>query len=209
MNSSIRTIVYVDGFNLYYGQLKGKPGKWLDLFQLAQNYLQTNNQIVRLKYFTALVQPRQIDPNQQVRQETFIRALETNPLVEVIYGKFLSHQVDMPRCDGKGIECVIKTEEKMTDVNIAVHILNDAFQNSFDLAVLISNDSDLSEPLRMVRSMGKMVGILNPHKNPSRQLNKYATFQKTIRHSAILASQFPNPITDRNGNSIHKPKEWK
>jgi uncharacterized LabA/DUF88 family protein len=209
MNSPIRTIVYVDGFNLYYGQLKGKSGKWLDLVQLVQNYLQPSNQIVSLKYLTALVQPRPSQPNQHVRQQTYIRAIETNPLVEVIYGKYLSHQVYMPRCDGNGKECVIKTEEKMTDVNIAVHILNDAFQNSFDLAVLISNDSDLSEPLRMVRSMGKMVGILNPHKNPSRQLSKYATFQKTIRHSAILASQMPNPITDSNGNSIHKPKEWK
>lgn len=155
MNPLIRTYIYIDAFNLYYGQLKGKPGKWLD-----------------------------------------------------IECKFLSHQVNMPRCDGKGNVCVVKTEEKMTDVNIAVHILNDAYLNKFDLAVLISNDSDLAEPLKLVQSMGKKIGILNPQKNTSKELSKYTLFQKKIRHNTILISQLPLNLTDAQGRVIHKPKEW-
>ncbi|MBL8021384.1 MAG: NYN domain-containing protein [Leptospirales bacterium] len=205
----LRTFVYVDGFNLYYGQLRHSKHKWLDLVALCRKYLDpARNAIERIKYFTARVVPRPQDPDQNIRQQAYLRALATFPEIEIIYGNFLSHKVKMPRADGSGLVEVIKTEEKKSDVNMAVHMLNDAFKNRYDLCVLISNDSDLSEPLRIVKEeLVKKIAILNPHQKTSRDLKQYATFYKQIRASAIAACQLPAQLKDKHG-LIHKPKSW-
>jgi hypothetical protein len=59
----LRTIVYVDGFNFYYGQLRGTPWKWLDLVRLFEMVLGPQNDLVKVKYFTAKVQPTIHDPD--------------------------------------------------------------------------------------------------------------------------------------------------
>jgi uncharacterized LabA/DUF88 family protein len=205
----LRTYVYIDGFNLYYGQLKGTPYKWLDLGALCRVYLKRNtNKIDKIKYFTAMVKPRPGDPDQGVRQHIYIRALKTIPNLEIIYGHFLSHKVHMPLADNTGFAHVIKTEEKKSDVNIAVHMLNDAFKNQYDMAILVSNDSDLSEALRIIKEdLGKKIGILNPQKNQSKELGKYTLFQKRIRTGAIAVCQFPPALSDKTCK-ITKPAKW-
>lgn len=87
-----RTSVYIDGFNLYYGALKGTPFKWLDLRALCQAYL-PNNDIDHIKYFTARISARPNDPLQPARQQAYLRALSTIPVVDIIYGHYLSHKV--------------------------------------------------------------------------------------------------------------------
>lgn len=110
--------------------------------------------------------------------------------------------------DGTGYVNVIETEEKKSDVNIAVHMLHNAYKNLYYLAVLISNDSDLSEPLRIIKEeLNKKIGIINPHKKPSRELGKYAIFQKQIRAGTLAMCQFPIQIQDKHG-IINKPKKW-
>ncbi|MCB1325548.1 MAG: NYN domain-containing protein [Spirochaetales bacterium] len=205
----LRTYVYIDGFNLYYGQVRGTPHKWLDLQAMCNAYLDpTKNSVLKIKYFTAHVVPRRGDPGQGTRQQTFLRALATFSSIEIILGHFLSHEVSMPLADGSGYARVIRTEEKKSDVNIAVHMLHDAFQNQYDLAVLVSNDSDLSEALRIVSTdLGKKVAILNPHKNPSRELKKYALFYKQLRISVLAKCQLPQTMRDSNGE-FHKPPRW-
>ncbi len=114
----------------------------------------------------------------------------------------------MPLANRQGSVEVIKTEEKKSDVNIAVHMLHDAHENMYDLAVLISNDSDLSEPLRLItQSLNKKVGILNPRTNFSSELSQYALFKKTIRRNALAACQFPDQMQDALG-VFHKPLDW-
>ncbi len=104
---------------------------------------------------------------------------------------------------------VTKTEEKGSDVNIASHLLMDAFRDEFEVAVVISNDSDLLTPIWMVRHhFKKQVGILNPQpKNPSRALAKEVDFFKTIRHGAVRASEFPRELSDSVG-TFRKPDIW-
>ena len=205
----LRTYIYIDGFNFYYGQVKGTPYKWLNLDALCRAYLDPGkNDIARIKYFTALVKSRPSDPDQHVRQQTYIRALSTLPNFEIIYGHFLTHEVMMPRADGCGLVKVIKTEEKKSDVNIAVHLLSDAYKNEYECAVLVSNDSDISEALRIVRSeLHKVVILLNPQKRPSEELKKYADLIKPIRQGALASCQFPEQIGDKNGTII-KPEKW-
>ena len=204
----MKTIVYVDGFNLYYGAVKGTPYRWLNIARMCELLLPRDH-IHRLKYFTALVNPRPHDPDQRVRQETYLRALTTIPNLSVTLGYFLTHEVILPLAGGKGgYATVIKTEEKGSDVNIATHLLVDGFKNEYELAVVVSNDSDLVLPIRfVVKELGKPVGLLNPQKHPSVELTKYATFVRHIRATVLTKSQFPPTLTDRAG-SFSKPASW-
>lgn len=207
-----RTSVYVDGYNLYYGSLKNTQYKWLNLLSLCQIYFPTND-ITSIKYFTAKISARPNDPQQPARQNAYFRALETIPGLEIIYGHYLTHIVRArlanPPLIGSKYADIIKTEEKGSDVNLATHLLHDAHLNKFDVAVVISNDSDLLMPIKLVRSdLGKIVGILNPQKNPSRALLPHTNFMKQIRSGPLSASQFPNQIIDAAGNQITKPATW-
>jgi uncharacterized LabA/DUF88 family protein len=208
----VRTIVYVDAFNLYYGCLKGTPYRWLNLEQLARLLLTANNVIVRIKYFTARVSARPSDLDQPNRQQLYLRALGTLPKVEIHYGHYLTHEVTMPLAaptpGAPRYAKVIKTEEKGSDVNLATHLVADAYENSFDAAAIITNDSDLLEPVRVVRSrLKKTVGILNPQKHPSFVLTRAASFFKQIRPAALKASQFPDELRDGVG-TFRKPPTW-
>ena len=212
----MRTYIYIDGFNFYYGAVKGTPYKWLDIKKLFELLLNPKNKIISIKYFTARVSGK-IDPDQPIRQKTFIRALQKHiPEISVHYGEFLSHNVFMPlayqidkNLFGKAIKfaSVIKTEEKGSDVNLALHLLNDAWLNLYDCAVVVSNDSDLAESLKLVKTQHKkIIGLITPsNTHPSRELMQYADFNKRIRKGVLAASQLPDPIP---GTNIKKPSAW-
>lgn len=103
---------------------------------------------------------------------------------------------------------VIRTEEKGSDVNLATHLLVDAFDNAFECAVIVSGDSDLRAPVQIVANrFHKTVGVLNPQKKPCKALQGSAHFYKHIRDAALQASQFPPILTDRQG-TFHKPSSW-
>ena len=102
---------------------------------------------------------------------------------------------------------MIKTEEKGSDVNLAVHLLNDGWLGAYDCAVVVSNDSDLAEAMRLVRhDRGKGLGLVTPGTaRPSRQLMSHAHFCRPIRRTALQGSQLPDPIP---GTTISKPSGW-
>lgn len=210
---SMKATVYIDGFNLYYGSLKKTPFRWLDIRKLSEMMLSDEDSITRLKYFTATVSSPPWDPGQSTRQQVYLRALRTIPNLTIHLGHFLSNNASMPLADSWGespkFVTVKKSEEKGTDVNLAVHLLHDAHRGNFDLALVISNDSDLLEAVRIVRrDLGKPVGILNPHPSrPSKVLAREASFFKNIRKGIVAACQFPDILTDDRGE-FHKPAEW-
>jgi hypothetical protein len=200
--------VYVDGFNLYYGALKVTPYKWLDLSRLCQLLLPSDT-IQSIKYFTARVSARPTNPTSAHDQGLYIRALKTTA-VTIKYGHFLTHSVPMYLSGVMPPKrvWVDKTEEKGSDVNLASHLLREAFLKQFEVAVLISNDSDLAEPVRIVAEELKFpVGIINPHQYHSKELQRYATFVKRIRQGHLVASQFPATIHDSKG-AFSKPAGW-
>jgi uncharacterized LabA/DUF88 family protein len=204
--------VYVDGFNLYYGAVKDTPYKWLNILSLCQRLL-PKNEIVKIKYFTALVTARPGDPDQPNRQQIYLRALKTIPYLEIIYGHFLQHAVKMPLVSSLGgtirYATVMKTEEKGSDVNLAAHMVNDGYKSLYQVAVLISNDSDLIEPIKIVRNeLHLPVIVLNPRPStPSHELRKYASFVKPIRTGVLAASQFSDRLVDEDG-AFYKPPRW-
>ncbi len=203
------TYVYVDGFNLYYGALKRTPYKWLDLAKFCQVML-PNDKVAAIQYFTARVSARPHNPSAPLDQQVYLRALRTIPNLSITFGHFLTHSVAMMLSGVNPPKKVFvdKTEEKGSDVNLAAHLLRDAFNRNFQVAVLITNDSDLAEPVKIVRQeLGLPVGILNPHQYHSKVLQPLATFVKRIRQSDLIASQFPSVMKDVKG-TFTKPTSW-
>lgn len=214
----MRTIVYVDGFNLYYGQLKGTPYKWIDLQALFGLVLSPVNQIVAVKYFTARVQPSPSEPDVHIRQDAYLQALgQCCPTVQIHFGHFLRHKVRMGNANPPPATVEVwKTEEKGSDVNLALHVLNDAWEDAYDCAVVVSNDSDLSQAMALVKQHHpeKKLGLITPGapvRKTSQQLAMHADFRRTIRASALQASQLPATIASPGpvaGIVIAKPTRW-
>ncbi len=207
----MRTFVYVDGFNLYYGALKGTPWRWLDLPALFAKVLQPHHEILKVKYYTARVSSTLVDKSKPQRQDVYLRALQRyRPEVEVYFGHFLSHPVTAPLAQPVGkvrTATVIGTEEKGSDVNLAVHLLNDSWLDAYDCAVVVSNDSDIAEAMRLVRQQhGKRIGLVTPgSRGTSRQLLAHADFARRIRTAALRYAQLPDQIP---GTNIRKPARW-
>lgn len=212
----MRTNVYIDGFNLYYGCVKGTPYRWLDLAAFCRAMLESRNQINRIHYFTAWIIPRSDDPQQLQRQQAYIRALQTTPNLEVHFGHYLESSKRMPLTNppvnGSRTVEVIKTEEKGSDVNLATRLLIDGFKTDYEMAAIISNDSDLLGPIKAVRKeLGLKAGVINPQKNESWALKKNATFYKsvdlTLQPNLLSQCQFPRTLKDTKG-TITKPASW-
>lgn len=199
-----RVIVYVDGFNLYFGMLEGgfTNCKWLDIQNLVNSSLSPNQQLIDIKYFTSRVTN---DPLKQKRQALYLEALEQSG-VKIIYGLYKSKSVE---CNNCGHIWRI-SNEKMTDVNIATHMLLDAFNDRFDTAILISGDSDLVTPIKSIHSTfpSKSISVFFP---PARHNNSVAAAAKgsmILGRKKLNANQFPIEIQKSDGFIIKKPSEW-
>lgn len=208
----LRTAIYIDGFNLYFGCLKDSPYRWLDLMKLCQNMLQAHNEIITIKYFTAYVSARGSNQGKPLRQQVYVRALKhTIPELEVIVGQFTTHSVNRkldPPIGTQKFATVIETREKGSDVNLAVHLVNDAWRDHYDCAVVISSDSDLAEAIRLVRQSHpeKKVGIFVTGKqNSTKEMIRCASFVKKISTRALSLSQLPDQVPETN---ITKPEGW-
>ena len=150
--------------------LKGTQFKWLDLYQVCQDLAPTH-QVNRIRYFTARVKPRPNDPQQATRQAIYLRALETISVLTIHYGHFRDRKkfrrLVTPIPGYPHTVEVWNTEEKGTDVNLASYLLLDGFQNEYEQAFVISNDSDLALPIEKTRDQLKLpIGIVNPNPNP-------------------------------------------
>jgi uncharacterized LabA/DUF88 family protein len=218
----MRTTVYVDGFNLYFRLLQKRSQlKWLNLKSLAERSLSDANEVTAVRYYTARVSGR-LDQSAPARQQTYLDALASIPEPTIHMGAFLAsekfaglvHPPEFrPRVDmappWPDVVKVIKTEEKGSDVNLACHLLLDGFRSTYDVAVVLSNDSDLVEPIRIVtQELGKPVGLLSPVGNPNPHLRNAASFIRRIHLADVAASQFSNPLALPDGTLLSKPLSW-
>ena len=137
-----RVVVYVDGFNLYFGIRENLPRsyRWLDLNASAKKLLKSNQKLVDVRYFTARIsRPTQ----KQQRQETYLQALATVGGCTLHFGDYRDRSRTCRKCGN----ALYIPEEKMTDVKIAVEMLADAYTDQFDTALLISGDTDIVPPI--------------------------------------------------------------
>lgn len=216
----MRTIVYIDGFNLYYGLLSNSANKWLDLFSLFQNHvLSAATEVIDVRYYTAPLLARACDdPESPHRQRTYLQALRKMPpkRVTIVEGRLeitkpyvrLVH----PPSDGAAGAQVYKLSEKKTDVNIASDLICAAFLGTCEQAVICTNDSDLAPALAAVRKhcpsvrLGLVVPIPSTdHRRAGRDLVAQAQWSKLLSPVHLAHAQLPTKIPH---TSLYKPHQW-
>lgn len=210
--SGARTIFYIDGLNLYYGAVRPTPAlKWLDIEHFCR-LLRPHDDIQLIRYFSALV----AGPG-RTNQEAYLRALATTPLVEIILGKFKNKNVKcgVGACTAAAAsKWYTMPEEKRTDVNIAVFMLDDAYRDACDQAIIFSGDSDLVPAVSMVRQRfpSKKIIVYVPSQNPTRgaavELRTSAHIHRTLPALLLSKSQFPDRLPDGAGGFISRPAAW-
>lgn len=197
-------MVYVDGFNLYFGMLEAgyENCKWLDIKKLMSSLLKPDQSIVDIKYFTSRVGN---NPDKQKRQTTYIEALESTG-IKIIYGRYQVNDIECHRCGHIWRE----PNEKMTDVNIATQIIIDAYQDKYDAAILVSGDSDLVPPIRSVHEnfKNKRVAVFFPPKRFNNSISAVAKGSLIIGRKKLMDSQFGPEVPKKGGYILKKPSVW-
>jgi hypothetical protein len=169
--------------------------------------------IGRVRYFTAHVIAPPHDPGLSQRQQTYLRALRAQPDLHVHLGHFNRKIVKGSLLDNRDnptwvMERVLTLEEKGSDVNLATYLLLDAFGNHYDVAIIVSNDSDLEEPIRRVRQrFGVGVEVLNPTRVRSSILQRVATSYRSLTFADVQACQLPPNVWDSRG-IVTRPPGW-
>lgn len=214
----IRTIVYIDGFNLFYGLLQHKPNRWLDLVKFAEAIVGPHYDILTVKYFTSKTKSYPENPQSLLNQHYYWLALSTLPKIKLIEGFYQKSKRLMPFYREPCKSCslvpnhlapVVKLEEKRSDVNIATEMLMDAISENADAFTLITGDSDLAAPVQAIRyQLKKPIAVFNPHKATCLELKRFASFYKNIPADLPAQCQLPYNITLPDGTTIHAPTGW-
>lgn len=217
----MKTIVYVDGLNLYYGSLRGTPFKWLDLYALFSDFvLDVDAELEQVRYYTAPAKASSSDdPASPVRQQRYLHALKAHrgDRIQIIQG-FIARTTPVlrlarPRTSAVGPAKVrvYQFTEKQTDVNLAADFISDACHDRCKQAVLCSNDRDLVGALTAVRRdhSDLVVGLVAPVRelhHASRDLSKLTRWCKVIRPEHLARAQLPERIP---GTQLTRPEQWK
>jgi uncharacterized LabA/DUF88 family protein len=216
----VRTIVYVDGYNLYYGLLRRSSHKWLDLFSLFQDHvLDQNAEVMEVRYYTAPVLGKLCDdPGSVQRQRAYLQALRKMPprKVSIIEGKLESSMPYLrlvnPDPTGPATAQVYKLSEKKTDVSMAADMIAGAFTGAYEQAVLCTNDTDLAPALACIRQhnlnvrLALVAPVLGSDRKIARELVQHVHWAKRLSSVHVANAQLPLKIPH---TSIHQPEQWK
>lgn len=235
---SLRTRIYVDGYNLYYGCLRKTPYKWLDPLKLFESevlpsiFFEHDGERISaellplaIKFFTAQIVPAaakaQDSISSQAKYHTALRKYHPNR-IELIEGYYSVQQVsvkavslDAPDTEPRFCEDVLiwKLEEKRSDVNLALHAYHDAMSGSVDQVVIVTNDTDIATCLEMIRKhTNVVVGLVTPTKDRERQPNADLTAQahwvRTHLTATELASSQLPRVISVGRKPATKPDSW-
>lgn len=200
-----RVIVYVDGFNFYYGLKipKWKKYYWINIVQLFESFMRPNQQLIAVKYSSA----RPTDIGKSKRQDAFFQANKENPKFRLILGKYLRKNIECFKCHN-----IIHTyEEKESDVRFATQIVADAFQKNCDVAIVVSADSDMIPAIELAKEAKVKIYIYFPP-------NQFSSNLSTMGNSTPVQMQrfetrFKNALMDNqiqlaSGFVLSKPQDW-
>ncbi len=204
-----RVVFYVDGFNLYHSILEasaysgyGNKLKWLDLDHLLQTYLSPDERLIRIKYFSAIYTH---NPSKAQRHKRYIKVLK-HKNVDVILGKFKRKSLRCKKCKQK----YQTFEEKRTDVNIAIHVIRDAYKDIYDTAIIVSGDTDLIPAIKMLKEdfPSKQIGVVFPYGRKNLELEKNVNFSRKIFLEDMEKSILPEKYHISDTIELTIPKEW-
>lgn len=207
----MRANAYIDGFNLYHGALKVRPGcKWLDLRALCSRLLPAAYELDEVHYFTARIGHSADDPGRPQRQDVYLRALkgENQPFFYV-HGRFQTKTRLLQRVGSGETVAVRLTQEKGSDVNLAARLVSDACERKVDAALVITDDFDQEGALRIVREeCGVQLVVASPRGRAELAEAVGADFTKRIHERLLRECQLPEMALDHDGHEVFKPRSW-
>ncbi|MCC4298431.1 NYN domain-containing protein [Aurantimonas coralicida] len=196
----MKVACYVDGFNLYHAiaDLKKPHLKWVDIWALASSICRDGEELTKVAYFSAYATWL---PDPYKRHRQYVAALK-NAGVECHMARFSEKTAHCRSCGSSWKQ----HEEKETDVHFSLALLEDAMDNVFDRAIIISADSDHVPAVRRIRSRfpGKQVFVATPpdrHAN-ARELLKVSNSGMPITAGRLGKCLLPETAADENGQSI-------
>jgi hypothetical protein len=203
----VRVHAYIDGFNLYHGAIKGRPGcKWVDLRKLCASLLPPTGELGEIHYFTARLK----EPGKAQRQDVYLRALrgECAPFF-CRKGRFRRKTLVLPRADD-GTEVTVRLlQEKQSDVNLAIKLVADACDQRMEAALVVTDDSDLEGALRMVREECCLYLIVaSPRGRRGLATAVRADLWRAVQEDLLRGCQLPDPSIDDEGWEVFRPKSW-
>lgn len=180
--------------------------RWLDYRALIERFVLDGQSLEFVKYFTTRVTHQ---PKSLARQDNYLLALAHRGGIEIIPGVFEKRQV---QCQSECGRWYRRPQEKRTDVNIATHLVSDAYEDRFDTFILICADSDLVPAAdHLIRRHGKRMILIDPPRRHSDELAELAHAHLRVSSSRLNQSQLPDPveIPKRKGTRrIYKPDTW-
>jgi uncharacterized LabA/DUF88 family protein len=202
-----RVIAYIDGFNLYFGLRadRGRKYLWLDLQALIDSLLLPGQELREIKYFTARLRD---DPDGGRRQATYLEALESHcRKVTRIEGRFQEKNRSCGDCGARWVSY----EEKETDVNISVALIEDAVRDLYDTALLVSGDTDLRPAVASVIRLRphKRIFVAFPPQRFSARLAKSVDAYTRIGVDKVRKAQLPAKVVTAGGIILERPEYWR
>lgn len=201
--------VFVDGFNVYHS-ISSQPElgqcKWLDYSRLVRRFIQPSWNLGEIFFFTSKAYWNR---EKVSRHDRYLTVLEDMG-IRVIEGRFKHKSRNLFCATCRNITSHVSHEEKQTDVNIALTMLQRAYDDCYDAAFLISGDNDLVPAVRMIRTRfpGKEVHVILPLGRRAKELRQAATRSYQISRDALIHSILPDPYHHSSGSLINKPPEW-
>lgn len=212
-----RVTFYIDGFNFYFGLKRTKKGNplwqqsyWIDVVKLCESFLGPNQKLERVIYFTA----SPLNPKKNSRQSAFLNAnkLINGDKFEIVRGKYMEKHFECPFCKGS----ISIPEEKKTDVNISIRMLDDCMMNTTDVVSLVSADSDLVLPLELIQRQFPHIStkVYFPPSNFSNDLKDNLIHHRCkpvlmIKNKRRFDLAIMSDVVEKDGKKYTIPTEWK
>ncbi|MEW6143252.1 MAG: NYN domain-containing protein [Chloroflexota bacterium] len=176
-----RVAIFIDGSNLYHA-LKDNFGRAdLNFAEFARK-LCGERALFRTYYYNVLQEPGKVGEGHR-DQGDFLDALRRVPYFETrLGGTKLSQGVAV---------------EKGIDIMLAADLVNFAWKNVYDTAILVSGDADFAYAVRVVKDMGKHVEVAHFESNVSRDLMDLADCRHLLSRDFFKGLWAVGPVARR------------
>jgi uncharacterized LabA/DUF88 family protein len=202
-----RLACFIDGFNLYHAikDINKNHLKWVNLWRLMEVFKAPDEDLVNVYYFSAFAWHRTDGAPQRHLQ--YVKGLEFYG-VSPILGRFKEKDLDCRNCGRSWVT----HEEKESDVNIGLYMLDGAYRQEFDKAILVSTDSDLVPVIRMMKERFPSIPvkvIAPPERMHSKEMAKEVKKRASIKRIHLELCLLPEKVVDADGKLIAtRPKEY-
>lgn len=204
-----KVIIYVDGFNFYYGLKDGGPSwkkiYWLDVVKFFESMMLPNQELVEVNYYSA----RPLNDHKAYdNQDDWFSANLLNPKFKLHLGRYMKKEFVCRKC-----KFVNNTfEEKETDVRVATGMLVDVFQKRCDITVIVSADSDMIPSVEIIKAFDPshpVYAFFPPNHKAFELVKKCDNVIKLGNYKPrFIRAMLPDDVKLKNGHVVHRPANW-